>query len=367
MVDLFKDNAELTTFHAIIASDMTIGNDFKIIHDDHKTIARKEATTLVEDCKALAKQSLQDVDAKADDVLSELSRCLEKEIAQQLNHVAEDIAFSAATRKKMAGFFENYTCVDYDLPTTEPKKSTTWFDVKRQKQLKVGVMHERPSSRIHVVEDFITEEECKAMEETAAPQLHRAVVADGAGGHEVSENRKAMQAGIKVPWNVEAEGNPIATISRRVYDYTNSVLSLNINEHGQEDLMSIQYEGRGVNDTKPDQYMPHCDGECTGLEHKYGNRMATMVMYCTVPTKGGATNFRNSGIHVQATKGSAVFFSYMDPESKIMDSGFTEHSGCPVVEGEKKIVTQWIRFGVTAQVPWTAYNSLGLLKTPDEQ
>ena len=29
-----------------------------------------------------------------------------------------------------------------------------------------------------------------------------------------------------------------------------------------------------------------------------------------------------------------------------MDNGYTLHSGCPVVEGKKKIVTQWIRLGV---------------------
>lgn len=46
-----------------------------------------------------------------------------------------------------------------------------------------------------------------------------------------------------------------------------------------------------------------------------------------------------------------------------MDTGFTEHSGCPVFEGEKKIVTQWIRLGVTDETPWTAYNTLGIKKS----
>jgi hypothetical protein len=82
-----------------------------------------------------------------------------------------------------------------------------------------------------------------------------------------------------------------------------------------------------------------------------------MVMYCTVPTKGGATNFRNAGVHVQPKARSAIYFSYYDVERGIMDTGLTEHSGCPVVEGEKKIVTQWVRYGVTKEVPWTAYNS----------
>jgi hypothetical protein len=73
-----------------------------------------------------------------------------------------------------------------------------------------------------------------------------------------------MQAGIKVPWSQEQEDNPIARLSRRVYDYANYVLELDIAEHGQEDLMSIQYFGRGHNDTEPDRYTPHCDGDCTG-------------------------------------------------------------------------------------------------------
>jgi hypothetical protein len=40
--------------------------------------------------------------------------------------------------------------------------------------------------------------------------------------------------------------------------------------------------------------------------------------------------------------------------------GFTEHSGCPVYEGEKKIVTQWIRLGVDEANPWDSFNTLGI-------
>ena len=43
-----------------------------------------------------------------------------------------------------------------------------------------------------------------------------------------------------------------------------------------------------------------------------------------------------------------------------MDDGFTEHSGCPVVEGEKKIVTQWVWLGVNEENPWSSLNTLGV-------
>jgi hypothetical protein len=66
---------------------------------------------------------------------------------------------------------------------------------------------------------------------------------------------------------------------------------------------------------------------------------------------GGHTNFKNVGVHVAPKQGDALFFSYFDPHSRIMDTGFTMHSGCPVYKGDKKIVTQWIRLGVDADHP----------------
>lgn len=121
--------------------------------------------------------------------------------------------------------------------------------------------------------------------------------------------------------------------------------------------MSIQYFGRGPDDDKPDQYMPHCDEECTGMAFRPGTRMATIVMYCEVPKVGGATNFRNANVHIKPTQYAATFFSYIDPVTMKMDNGFTEHSGCPVIEGNKKIVTQWVRMGVDNENPWDSFNT----------
>ena len=155
------------------------------------------------------------------------------------------------------------------------------------------MLHEKSSSQIHFIHDFITDDECKAMEEAAQPKLHAATVASGDGGSKLSESRKALQAGILVDWDKEHEGDLIARLSRRVYDYNNYVTGLNIDEFGQENLMSIQYKGRGEDDETPDRYMPHCDGDCeTGLPHRNGTRVATVVMYCDIPLVG--VSFLNS-------------------------------------------------------------------------
>mmetsp|Transcript_17549 Transcript_17549/g.38250 ORF Transcript_17549/g.38250 Transcript_17549/m.38250 type:complete len:465 (-) Transcript_17549:181-1575(-) len=333
----------------------------EVEHTDSKTIASKSASTLLDDCKSTAKSHLSSDPESAINILEDLTKCVQKGIAVEIERANEEIAFQATVRKDMAALVENYTCADESLNTTEAKRTEYWESGGEfGRRMKVSVMIDRPASRIHTIEDFLTDDECRAVEEAAAPLLHDATVADGSGGSHKSDSRKAKQAGIKVDWKGEARGDPIARLSRRVYDYVNHVLPFNIRENGQEDLMSIQYFGRGPDDETPDRYMPHCDGDCTGLDFKPGNRMATIVMYCDVPEVGGATRFRNSNIHIRPKKYAATFFSYIDPVSMKMDNQFTEHSGCPVVEGEKKIVTQWVRLGVDDRNPWNSFNTLGI-------
>ncbi|KAL7569271.1 hypothetical protein ACA910_016823 [Epithemia clementina (nom. ined.)] len=343
-----------------------VNEGIECVFVDNKVRARQEARNLVSDCHQRALSKALDVDISI--AMKDLVACVQGGVASRLEEINEEIAFQSNIRKDIAGQLENYTCLDDSIDSSPSVSEKMWIHDRdpASPRRKVMIKHDRPASKIHVIQNFINPDECRAMEEMAQKSLHRATVADGRGGSRLSESRKAMQAGITVPWHLEANGDPIARLSRRVYDYTNDVLGLNLSEQGQEDLMSIQYFGRGFNDTEPDRYTPHCDGECTGLKHKSGTRMATMVMYCTVADRGGHTNFRNAGVHVKPEVGNAIFFSYIDPVTRLMDTGFTEHSGCPVFEGQKKIVTQWIRLGVDSENPWDSFNTLGVQVTRAE-
>lgn len=232
--------------------------DFELIFEDNKIKARQQANDLLQECRAQADAKMKassNPDADNSAILQELVQCVQGGVANELEKVHEEIAFQSSVRTTIAAQLENYTCADDTLDSTPDVGSPiSWFHKGTKRT--VHVKHDRPSSKIHVIEDFIDEEECIAMETSAAASLHRATVADGKGGSRLSENRKALQAGIKVPWDQEADGNAIARLSRRVYDYTNWVLGLDIKEFGQEDLMSIQYKGRGLNDTEPDVSVP---------------------------------------------------------------------------------------------------------------
>mmetsp|Transcript_1610 Transcript_1610/g.2286 ORF Transcript_1610/g.2286 Transcript_1610/m.2286 type:complete len:459 (+) Transcript_1610:46-1422(+) len=359
--DESNDNVCRSAYFEVNSNDdqkLTLNESFELLHEDNKTAARDSASDILKECETLGVVEAESGRLDHKELVTFMSNCVSKGLVVELERASEEVTFQANIRRNIGALFENYTCADEDLGTTDPQHETFWsYDGK---QYPVKVMIDRPASKVHLIDNFITPEQCEAMEVKAKATLHRATVADGKGGSELSPSRKAMQSGISIPWHLESEGNPLTKISRKVYDYTNHVLGLDIDEHGQEDLMSIQYFGRGPEEKEPDRYTPHCDGDCTGLEFKPGNRMATVVMYCDIPERGGATNFRNSGIHVVPKPGSATFFSYIDPHTMKMDTGFTEHSGCPVIEGSKKIVTQWIRLGVDAENPWDSFNTLGL-------
>uniref|UniRef100_A0A7S0KAA4 Fe2OG dioxygenase domain-containing protein n=1 Tax=Leptocylindrus aporus TaxID=1398097 RepID=A0A7S0KAA4_9STRA len=350
------DNHQQTTF---------IDPGMVVSFVDDQIQAAMDAGDLTEQCQKNAQStfekkvqtgSMNEKDISS--LLDMMGSCIQSSVAEKLMEAREEISFQTEIRKSIADKWENYTCADLEAVASEPKSTDMWQNKRRR--YKVNKYLDRPRSKIYTVHNFITREECEAMREAAEPKLHRASVADSKGGSQITESRKAMQAGIKVNWQKEKEGDPIATLSRRVFDFTNHATGFELDEYGQEDLMSIQYFGKNYeNGEAPDRYTPHCDGDCTGLEHKRGTRVATMVMYCDIPEEGGATQFRNSGLHIKPLSGMATFFSYMGSDG-VMDDGFTEHSGCPVTKGDKRIVTQWMRKGVSLEQPWNSFNTLGI-------
>jgi hypothetical protein len=341
-----------------------VSKGLRINYRDTATRAAEEAGDVPNGCKARAYKDIAD-GLDAFEVMEELAECMTEKAAAIFQEKNEEIAFENRVRLAISQNMENHTCADPTHETTKTKEIREWNHTGITRN--VHIHHDRPASQIHVIMNFISEEECDAIKDAASPKLHRGTVADGAGGHKLSEHRKAWQAGVSVPWEKEEKGDPIARVARRLYDYANHATGYNLTVEGQEDLMSIQYFGHGRESSEsPDQYRPHCDGDCGGLPHKIGGRVATIVMYCDVPELGGSTNFQNSGVYVKPEVGAAAFFSYMDPVKHVMETGFTTHSGCPVIEGTKRIAVQWIRIGVDEENPWNSFNTLTMKKSEEE-
>ena len=274
--------------HAAADNDETAK---EIISED----AQAWAQSILKSCQQQQQQQQQQSSSSS----ISIKDCVHQQLSHAIAATRDDISYFRQVRTRQGSQWEDYACEDFALETSPALEERVWVDPattsgsEAPNDKPVRVLHDYSSSQIHVLEDFISPDECDAILQESEDYLHRAKVHDGKGGDHFSDHRKAWQAGIEVDWDYELEEDNayysaeemvdhyIAKVSRRVYDYTNHVLpGLDISHPGQENLMSIQYFGNNKTTTEPpDRYAPHCDGECNGRPHKRGTRMATMVMY----------------------------------------------------------------------------------------
>lgn len=214
------------------------------------------------------------------------------------------------------------------------------------------------AAAIHHVTGFATADECRFIIDDARPRMAPATVNEEADRAATSMSRRAHAANL-VP-DLGSHGSAPTKLWRRAFALANALTPYDLDgEAGQEPFSVIYYNGSVSDAGPPDEYLPHCDGSCEGSPHQPGGRVATLLLYCQAPSKGGATTFANSRVAVAPTAGDAVFFSYLDAASGRMDVGHTLHSGCPVAAGDKYVVTLWFRKGVSADEPWNAFDPTG--------
>lgn len=308
--------------HLSIYIVVTLEKGLEIKIEDDKTRAHEQAAAMVKECKA------QFAEKKGDPyrLLEELSECLENSVNASLAEKDEDKSFHATVRERLGEKLEQYQCLDGKAEQTKSIENRTWTFENKQHPIKVFI--DRPSAKIMLVEDFISPAECQAAEGRITTER---VNANGLSAKKGSMLFPAKQA------------DSLYKLGKRIYSFAEEELKVGLEEkENREDLFLLHYEANAEN---PDHYAPHCDGKCDGGQAEKGDRIATFIMYCVVPEVGGATHFSRTGSHIPGTPGDALFYVYVDPKSGISDTGMTNHSGCPVIEGEKKILTHKIRLG----------------------
>ena len=72
-----------------------------------------------------------------------------------------------------------------------------------------------------------------------------------------------------------------------------------------------------------------------------GQRVSTLVMYLNDVPAGGATDFPALGLQVAPRRGNAVYFEYANQRGQLDHA--TLHAGTPVEQGEKWVLTKWMR------------------------
>jgi hypothetical protein len=206
--------------------------------------------------------------------------------------------------------------------------------------LDIDVIAEDPV--VAVVKAFASRGECDAMQSLAAQGgARRRTPSEGALSHDDPSTGFRRRLGLTYDWDlVGNETLPAALLQRAATVAEAFGIRVKIGTF-QEPLNIVEYG-------QFDFYEPHCDCSCERSGSRPGGRVATMLLVCEAPTLGGATAFprhHDRALTLRPAAGDAVFFAYDKNARESL------HAGCPVRDGVKRVVSIFLRDGVTASSP----------------
>lgn len=173
--------------------------------------------------------------------------------------------------------------------------------------------------------------ECDYLIARATPRLEPAQTSDSSEKKlEASEYRDSSATKF---W-VLSQDIVIARIERKLALASESPL-----DYG-EDLVVLNY--------KPgERYHPHCDGFHPDLPEQAaeidlrGQRIRTILVYLNEDYTGGKTRFLHTNTTFRGKKGQALVFENVNEEGAVDERSV--HEGMPVNNGEKWLVSKWLR------------------------
>ena len=197
-----------------------------------------------------------------------------------------------------------------------------------------------------VVKAFASREECATMQSLAARGgARRRTPREGALSHDDPSTGFRRRLGLTYDWDlVGNETLPAALLDRAAA--VAEAFGIRVPRTFQEPLNIVEYG-------QFDHYEPHCDASCERSGSRPGGRVATMLLVCEPPKLGGATAFprhRGKALTLRPGAGDAVFFAYDKNARESL------HAGCPVRDGVKRVVSIFLRYGVTASSPASHYD-----------
>ena len=205
--------------------------------------------------------------------------------------------------------------------------------------LDVDVIAEDPV--VAVVKAFASREECATMQSLAARGgARRRTPQEGAWSHDDPSTGFRRRVGLTYDWDlVGNETLPAALLARAAS--IAEAFDIRVPTAFQEPLNLVEYD-------QFDFYEPHCDVSCERSGSRPGGRVATLLLVCEAPKLGGATAFprhHDRALTLRPGAGDAVFFAYDENARESL------HAGCPVRDGAKRVVSIFLRDGVTASSP----------------
>ncbi|WP_295537999.1 2OG-Fe(II) oxygenase [uncultured Pseudacidovorax sp.] len=173
-------------------------------------------------------------------------------------------------------------------------------------------------------------DECRALIDMARPRLRPSTLVDPASGRDVvSRHRTSWGMFFRL-----GENALVARLDRRLSALMNLPL-----EHG-EGLQLLHYPA-GAGSEPHHDYLAPTNAANRASVARSGQRVSTLVTYLNDVPAGGQTVFPQLGLAFSPVQGHACYFEYGDGQGGVDPRCL--HASTPVDEGEKWVVTKWMR------------------------
>ncbi len=138
-----------TNSNVLFCSVYRILEDITVkVEDRHVDSRVKEiADSIASKCQGKVIQQIRA--NKNINVIEAYEACAQPLITNQIEESNKEIHEQASLRTGMSVPWEDYTCADFDLPTTSPTRKQTWN--YHGQEYSVGVLLDRNSAKVHYV------------------------------------------------------------------------------------------------------------------------------------------------------------------------------------------------------------------------
>lgn len=195
---------------------------------------------------------------------------------------------------------------------------------------KITVLKNMSQPRIVHYGKVLSQAECEAMIALARPKLKPSETRDRATAKLVVRDFRSSE-GVFLK---RGETPLVSALEQRLATLAQCPL-----ENG-EGLQVLNYRNGA-------EYRPHFD--FFPPEHstsqfslcKGGQRVATLIVYLNTVEDGGETVFPKLNLKFKPVRGDALYFAYTNTNNEL--DRMTLHGGAPVHQGDKWIMTKWMR------------------------
>lgn len=250
--------------------------------------------------------------------------------------VPENLAIRTALMRAAASAGEQVSRMFLDrAPPSPPSPPIDWHEVRARVLLPHGrplpapeMLSEQP--RIVALRQLFAADECIYVSLRGLPMLRpaRIIVRDG------SSTVDAMRCNETAKFGLLEADVVVQSLDLRV------AAALGHPAQNGEGFALLRYQ-------VGQQYLPHCDWidperEATRADlERWGQRVATCVVYLNDAFEGGTTEFPKLELHFRGNVGDALIWSNVSPTGVV--DPLTLHAGRPPTQGMKYLLSKWMR------------------------